>query len=259
MSEEVKDAAKSVPQAMLTIYVVNFVLFFPGILTVVYHIPVLEDALSDPTRYPVVYVLRQALSSGWVTAMLAIILLLDMASNIAYLAAVTRDLFAFARDRGLPFSSWLSELHPSRKIPVNACIFSSCIAVLLSMIYIGSPLAFYAITSLLTVALLQCYAVSIGCVLWRRIAHPETLPPAKFSLGKYGVLVNSLAVIYSIWAFFWAFWPQEYPITAAGYNWASPIFFATLTVAMVLFVFKGRHQYFGPVVAVAGRNVVPRH
>lgn len=254
MSEEVKDAAKSVPRAMISIYLVNFALIFPATLTVCYHIPSIEDALADATTYPAIYVLRQCMSSGWITVILVVVCLLNVASNIVYLAAVTRDLFAFARDKGLPFADWLSTVHPERRIPQNACYLTCFIGFLMAMIYIGSPLAFYAMTSLLSVALLQCYSLSIGCVLWRRIVHPETLPPAKFSLGRWGVPVNAAAVIYSLWSFFWCFWPQEYPVTAAGFNWASPIFIAVLIVAMIYYVAVARHRYFGPVTMVEGRK-----
>lgn len=254
MSEEVKDAAYSVPRAMLAIYVVNFLLIFPAILTVCYHIPSIDDALADSTTYPAIYVLRQSMSIGWITVILVIICLLNVASNIVYLAAVTRDLFAFARDKGLPFSNWISRVHPRRRIPENACILTCVISVLLAMIYIGSPVAFYAITSLLTCALLQCYCLSIGCMLWRRVAKPETLPPAKFSLGKFGIPINACAVIYSLYAFFWSFWPQYYPVTAPDFNWASPIFVITLIGAMIYFALVARKTYFGPVTMVEGRK-----
>lgn len=258
MSEEVKDAAYSVPRAMLAIYVVNFLLIFPAILTVCYHIPSIEDALADSTTYPAIYVLRQSMSIGWITVMLVIICLLNVASNIVYLAAVTRDLFAFARDKGLPFSAWLSRVHPKRHIPENACIFTCVVSILLAMIYIGSPVAFYAITSLLTCALLQCYCLSIGCMLWRRVAKPETLPPAKFPLGRYGIPINALAVVYSLYAFFWSFWPQYYPVTAPDFNWASPIFGITLIGAMIYFAFVARKHYLGPVTMVEGRKIRSR-
>lgn len=254
MSEEVKDASYSIPRAMITVYIVNFLLIFPALITVCYHIPSVQTALNDPTTYPAIYVLRQSMSTGWITLILVIICLLNVASNIVYLAAVSRDLFAFARDKGLPFSTWLSAVHERRRIPVHACQLSCLIAVLLSRIYIGSPVAFYAITSLLTVALLQCYCLSIGCVLWRRIYHPETLPKAKFSLGRAGVPLNAAAMLYSLWGFFWSFWPQYTPVTAAGFNWASPIFVSTLLVAGVFFICKARFRYAGPVTEVEGRK-----
>ena len=260
MSEEVKDAASSIPKTMIAVYLINFALIFSAILTVCYHIPNLDAALNDPTTYPAIYVLRQSMSTAWITVILVIICFLNVASNIVYLAAVTRDLFAFARDKGLPFSNWLSTVHPRLHIPVNACKFSCCVAVLLSLIYIGSPVAFYAITSLATVSLLQCYCLSIGCVLYRRIKHPQTMPPAHFSLGKCGIPINATAVAYSMWAFFWSFWPQ-YSLAGvktlpalSDFNWASVIFVTVLIAAMVYFAFRAKDRYVGPVTEVEGRK-----
>ncbi|KAK5133187.1 hypothetical protein LTR08_008123 [Meristemomyces frigidus] len=110
MSEEVQDAAYSVPRVMVAVYVINACIIFPGVVTIVYHIDDLNAALNDPTTYPAIYVLRGAMSVGWITVILVLIALLNLASNIVYLAAVTRDLFAFARDRGLPFSNWISKV-----------------------------------------------------------------------------------------------------------------------------------------------------
>ncbi|KAK3717684.1 hypothetical protein LTR37_005751 [Vermiconidia calcicola] len=143
MSEEVKNAAKVIPRTMMTVFVINFVLLFPAIVTICYHTPDLEAALSDSTTYPAIFVLRQSMSTGWVTVIIAIIALICCASCINYFAAVTRDLFAFARDNGLPFSPWISTIHPERHLPVNASMVSVLTATLLSLIYIGSPVAFY--------------------------------------------------------------------------------------------------------------------
>lgn len=73
MSEEVRDASQAVPKAMIAVYVINFCLIFPAVLTVAYHIPNIEDALADPTLYPTIYVLRQAMSPAWLTAMLTVV------------------------------------------------------------------------------------------------------------------------------------------------------------------------------------------
>jgi choline transport protein len=255
MSEEVKNAGKAVPRTMLYIYILNFVLLFPAIITIVYHCPDLDAALNDSTTYPAIYVMRQSMSNAWVSVILAIMALICCASCINYFAAVTRDLFAFARDFGVPFSGWISAVHPRRHLPVNASILSAVFASLLSLIYIGSPVAFYAITSLSTVSLLSCYTLSIGSVLWRRIYKPETLPPAQFSLGhRFGIVMNSCAVIFGIWSLFWSFWPQSVPVTAPGFNWASVIFSIVIIFSLIYYVFIARHRYAGPVTEVEGRK-----
>ncbi|KAK4897572.1 hypothetical protein LTR27_004716 [Elasticomyces elasticus] len=194
------------------------------------------------------------MSVGWITVILVIIVVLNIASNIVYLATVSGDLFPFSRDRGLPFSGWLSRVNTKRHISQSAAMTSCVFAVLLALIYIGSPVAFYTMASLATVALLQCYGLSISMHMWRRIKHPETLPPAHFVLGKWGIPLNVLAITYSAYGFFWAFWPQTTPVTAAEFNWASVIFVGVVLVAMVYFFFRAKRTYVGPVADVEGRG-----
>jgi amino acid transporter len=254
MSEEVKDASRAIPRTVISIWLINSMFAFVSFITVAYHLPDITEALSDPTYQPVIYVLRQSMSNNWMTVILSFTLFLIVCSNITYLAAVTRDIWAFARDHGLPFSDWIAKVEPKQAVPRNGIILSSGIAFLLSLIYIGSAIAFYAMTSLVTVALLQCYGLSIGCLLWRRIQYPETLPPAAFSLGKFGIPINCAAVTYAGWAFLWAFFPTYNPVTAATFNWASVLFIAAFIFSAVHFVFVARLKYFGPVVHVQGRG-----
>jgi choline transport protein len=92
MSEEVRDAAQAVPKAMIAVYIINFCLIFPAVLTVAYHIPNTEDALADPTLYPTIYVLRQAMDPAWLTVMLTIVRRLHPASVTAH-ADIHRSFF----------------------------------------------------------------------------------------------------------------------------------------------------------------------
>lgn len=254
MSEEVRNASTAVPRAMLLTYVLNFVLLIPMIITACYHLPDLEPALDDNTTYPFVYILKQSMATGWVTLILVILVIILIGSNITFLTATSRDLYAFARDDGLPFSGWLSQVSKTQNVPRNAAIVTCACSFLLALIYIGSDVAFYAITSLFTVALIQCYVLSIACILWRRMAHPETLPHAPFSLGRWGVPINAMAVIFGTFEFFWAFWPQEYPVTASGFNWASPLFMLAVVGALINYAMSGRKKYLGPVALVEGRK-----
>lgn len=254
MSEEVKDAALSVPRSMMLVYLMNFVVLFPTIITGVYHMPDLDAALNDSTGYPGLYVFRQAASPTWTAVFLGFLALIFVAGNITYLAAVARDIFAFARDKGLPCSVWISKVDDNRHVPVNSTIATSGIALLLASIYLGSSAAFYAIISLFAASILVCYTISIGCVLWRRIFLPHTLPPARFSLGRAGLPLNSFSVIFSTYSSFWAFWPQGNPVTVTDFNWAVVIFGGVMAIAMLYFLFRARHRYAGPVALVTGRK-----
>jgi amino acid transporter len=94
-----------------------------------------------------------------------------------------------------------TQIHPKYLAPVNAIYVTALFSFLLSLIYIGSETAFYAITSLFTVALLQCYMFSIGSILWRRIYLPDTIPRSSLSLGRWGIAINSFALIWCMWSF----------------------------------------------------------
>ena len=93
-----------------------------------------------------------------------------------------------------------------------------------------APLRPQSRISLAIVALMATYAISIGCVLWRRLTIPESLPPTKWSLGRRGVLVNGLGLAYAIYSFFWAFWPIYWNPTPAEVNeQATPSFSLSAT------------------------------
>jgi choline transport protein len=270
MLQETRDASRSIPQAMIWGYISNGLMGVLLVVTVCFSLPDLDAALNDPSGYPFLYAFQAAVGTNGTIVLTLCLLIVVFASNIAYLTSTGRETFAFARDNGtstsardsspaedvsgLPFGRWLGAVHPRRQIPTNALIATSAVAILLSLLNIGSSAAFNAIISLNTVALMVTYALSIGCVLWRRVAKPETLPPARWSLGRYGVACNAWGVVYSTWACFWAMWPPGYPVTLDTFNWA-PVIFAGVTVVCVgMYWATGRRVYEGPAVLVAGKR-----
>ncbi len=96
------------------------------------------------------------------------------------------------------------------------------------------------------------YFFSIGAVLYRRVRHPELLPPCRWSLGRWGTLVNTCGVVYSFHAFFWCFWPQGTPVGIETFNWAVVMFMTVVILSVVDYAVRGRHHYLGPVVFTQG-------
>lgn len=96
------------------------------------------------------------------------------------------------------------------------------------------------------------YGLSIGCVLLRRITRPETLPKARWSLGRWGVPINVGGLLYAIFVFFWSFWPNATPVTAETFNWSVLIFMAVAVTSFIMYMVQGRKVYHGPVTLVEG-------
>jgi amino acid transporter len=147
-------------------------------------------------------------------------------------------------------------------VPRNAILLTCIISCLLSLINIGSSVAFNAIISLQLMALMATYTISIGCVLYQRtLGGGAQLPYARWSLGRWGTPINAIAFVYSAQVLFWTGWPgQGMPLlTLQNMNWSSVMFFGVMTISMVYYFIFGRTSYKGPVVLVRpGVNVPPR-
>jgi amino acid transporter len=169
MSEEIKDAGRNVPRAMYWGYFVNGIMAAILLVAYLFATPSVEDSLNDASGFPFLYVFKQITSTAGVNALASIILLPVIFSNILFNAATSRQTWAFARDKGLPFSRWISKVDTKRKIPVNSIALSCVISCLLSLINIGSSTAFNAIISVNTAALMFTYTISISCVIYRKV------------------------------------------------------------------------------------------
>lgn len=252
MAEEIKDAGKTVPRAMIGAYLMNGSLGIVFLISYMFMITDVDAALNDATGYPHIWVFSQAVSAGGVVALNAIPTILIFAGTLTFNLSTSRQTWAFARDKGLPFSNWIGHVDKKLQVPANAVTVTCIITVALSLINIGSDVAFNAIISLNVVALMITYVFSIGAVLHRRIRNPELLPTCQWSLGRWGVPINIGGVLYSFHAFFWCFWPEGTPVALETFNWAVVMFVAIVVLSLVDYMIRGRKQYKGPVVLTQG-------
>jgi choline transport protein len=232
--------------------------FLNGIMGLVLLVPYLfaitsmNDALNEPNGYPFLWVFGNAVSPGGVVGLTILPLAVIFGSTISLNLTTSRQTWAFARDHGLPFSKWISYVDPKRMVPTNAIIMTCVITALLSLINIGSDVAFNAIVSLNLVTLMLSYCVSIGCVLFRRLFHPHLLPHCRWSLGRWGLPVNIGGLLYSLLTFFWSFWPASTPVDLLIFNWAVVMFVGVAAISVVDYWVRGRKIFTGPVVLVEG-------
>ena len=138
-------------------------------------------------------------------------------------------------------------------VPFNAVYITSVAVVLLSLINIGSTLAFNIIVSLSLLGLLSTYMLSIGCVLLKRIKG-EPLPPARWSLGRLGLPINAFAFLYSAFIIIFSCFPTNLPIDLSTANWAPLVWVAVILISVVFYVVYGKKHYTAPVEFVEGRK-----
>lgn len=96
------------------------------------------------------------------------------------------------------------------------------------------------------------YAISITCVLHRHLTDPGSLPKSRWTLGRYGVFINTVAICYAWLMFFWCFWPNATPVDASSFNYAPVMFMGVLILSGTYYFTHARHSYDGPVAYTEG-------
>lgn len=82
-----------------------------------------ESVISTPTGYPYQQIFYNATRSrGGATAMSCIIILAAVANGMTNMATASRQLFAFARDEGVPFHRWFATVPSGWQIPLNGML-----------------------------------------------------------------------------------------------------------------------------------------
>ncbi|KAK2871648.1 hypothetical protein FQN49_002971 [Arthroderma sp. PD_2] len=246
MAEEIKDASKTLPQAMMSAVGVNFLLGLAVILTVCFAVGDIDAVLATPTGFPFIQVFYNTTQSNAATnAMTSIVVITLVASTITEVATASRQTWSFARDRGVPFADFLSHVNPGWNIPLNSVIVSLVVTILLSLINVGSTTALNAITSLTVASLMSAYLISIGCVLLKRI-RGEPLPSRRWSLGRWGIVFNTVAMIFLLPMFVFCFFPLVKDVEATTMNWSAVIYVAVILFATVYYFAYGKKYYVPP-------------
>jgi choline transport protein len=113
------------------------------------------------------------------------------------------------------------------------------------LINIGSAEALGIILSMYSSALLASYAITISCVLLHRL-QGRKLPHARYALGKWGILINIVSLIYVIPILVFSFFPAAPKPTAATMNWAILMVGGVALLATIYYILWGRKQYSPP-------------
>ncbi|KAG8631455.1 hypothetical protein KVT40_000595 [Elsinoe batatas] len=210
-----------------------------------------EDLLETRYGQPYIQVLYNAVKSrGGASVLTAVVTVLLLFTSINQVATTSRQLYAFARDDGFPFSRFLKKVNPAYNIPINSLFATFMFTFLLGLIVLGSNVAFNILTTLSSSGLLTSYIVCIGCILYKRITRPNELPPSRFTLGKLGVMVNIVALSLLAVIFVFLFFPPKPRPAPAEMNWTVLIYGVTLIGCLVFYMLVGRDRYQAPVALV---------
>ena len=136
---------------------------------------------------------------------------IGMFCAISISCAASRATWAFARDKAIPFYAHFSPISPHlTDVPVNALLLSTTVQVLLGLIYLGSSTAFNAFVGVAVMCLGASYALPVAISL---VGGRKEVADAPFGLGRAGVIVNAIAVLWVVFAIVLFSMPAIVPVT----------------------------------------------
>ncbi len=108
-AEETEDAGRTLPRSMMWSVYLNGAMGFIMAITMCFCLGNLSDIVNTPTGYPFIQVFYNATNSYTATNIMVTIVIITLTACCAsQLATAARQLWSFARDKGVPFSIWLA-------------------------------------------------------------------------------------------------------------------------------------------------------
>ena len=135
-------------------------------------------------------------------------------------SGAVRLMFAMGRDECLPFSKSLSEVSSKTQTPVLATLVCGFAAIIILAMNLQFPKVFELVTSIAILWANLAYWIVVAVQLKNRFkpAHHDADKDARFSLGKWGLPVNILALVWSTFMVINVSWPRAATYGTEWYN-----------------------------------------
>jgi amino acid transporter len=235
MSEETRQASRTAAIGMVMSVVVSVFFGFILLVAITFAVPDVAG-VTEAGAEAVIYIWTTALPEFWAILLLVIAAVAQLFCGVASVTAASRMLFAFSRDRAVPFSAAWRKVAKNR-VPVNAVIA----IVVLSWALMLPTLANGAIGYLVgtSIAVIGLY-IAFGLPILLRLLAGDRFERGAWHLGKHYKWIGWVSVVWIafICILFLA------PITPAGipgnpeFDW-EVVNYAPLTVGGALILFGG--------------------
>ncbi|KAJ5945511.1 hypothetical protein N7454_002350 [Penicillium verhagenii] len=244
MCEEVQEPSRQVPKAIVGTIIMNTIAGLLFLIPLVFVLPNTKELLALQSGQPVPSIIKSAIgNSAGAFLLLLPLAVLAILCGIGCTTAVSRSVWAFARDGGVPYSRKWKEVSKTLGVPFNAMMLSMVIEIALGLIYFGSSAAFNAFSGVGVITLTVSYACPIAVSF---IGGRKQIKNGNFDLGKLGVFCNVVALAWSILVVPLFCMPSYIPVTAETVNYAPVVFVAFIIMASAWYWAWGRKKYVGP-------------
>ncbi len=204
--------------------------------------PPLADILNAPQAQAMPYVFRVVTGSpGGGLALMVFLLGVAVFCSLSITTAASRTIWAFARDRAIPFSStWVTLV--GDQVPIMSLVLLTVVQMLLGLVNLGSSSAFTAFASCGVIALATAYGMVIAISLFTGRSAVST---ARWRCpSSVGYFVNGVSVAWVAFQLVLFSMPAALPVTRESMNYASVVFVGFMVVSLFYYILYGRKGEF---------------
>ena len=205
LAEETNNPRKHAPSAILRAMLAAFVV---GALLILFAMMAMKNLTQGSEGLPVI--VKYALGDGLGDVFLVCSAIAITVCALAVHTAGIRIMFTMARDGRLPFGSKVAKVSGSSKTPIVPALVIGILAIALLVLNIGNQQVFYVLTSVAIILFYVAYLCVTGPLLLRRLKGewPRDDGGKYFSLGRTGLVVNVVAVIFQTIVVINLAWPR---------------------------------------------------
>ncbi len=233
IGEEVQESRKVLPKAVIYSLAVGGVLVIVACLGLVLAIPDMAAAVSGKDTNPIATTLVHAYGSGSGRTLLIALAIGFASSMIAVQTAVTRAIWASARDRLLPGTRLLGRLSGRENLPRYAIALTIIIAG--ALIFAGASKVFALLVSFSAFGFILSYYMPILALRYRQWRGQS---PTDDAWGARSIrLVTTVAVVWLSAEIVNLLWPR--PVNKQWYlNWGAIIMTGVLGLLGALIAWR---------------------
>ena len=249
MSEETRQASRTAALGMVMAVVASVFFGFILLVAVTFAVPDVQGTL-DAAGNAVVYIWTESLGETWAAFLLVIAVIAQLFCGTASVTASSRMMFAFSRDRAVPFHNVWRKV-ASNRVPVNAVTAIAVLSWALMIPTLANGVVGYAVGT--SIAVIGLY-IAFGIPIILRIKAGDRFEAGAWTLGERYKWISTISVVWIglVCILFLM------PLTPAGvpgsedFSWEA-VNYAPITVfgALVLFggwyLLSARTWFTGPV------------
>lgn len=248
MSEEARDPTRKVPVGIIGSIGATWILgwFICIVLCACIKDGDVERVISSDTGMVVAQIILDALGKKWAIAFMVLIVFAQYLMGLSILIALSRQVFSFARDDGLPFVyNIVKVVNPKIKVPLRATIFSGILSCVLALLILVNSIAANALFSLAVASNLLAWGVPVFLVSIPTKAARRFVP-GPFYLKYFFLPVNIVTCCWIAYAIVMLMFPDNPNPDAKSMNYTCVINGGVWLLSAIYFFCYGYRHYHGP-------------